>query len=121
MIKDSKDLPIEGEGEKKWTEDMVRELKWLYHENNLPTGQLAVDQEKLTVFAANFNSLMGYKEYLFTPSEVMQRLIRLRKNGTLGALGKREPREKARSRKRIAELKKPKESTKSLFGTKEVP
>ena len=120
-IKDSKDLPIEGEGEKKWTEDMVRELKWLYHENNLPTGQLAVDQEKLTVFAANFNSLMGYKEYLFTPSEVMQRLIRLRKNGTLGALGKREPREKARSRKRIAELKKPKESTKSLFGTKEVP
>jgi site-specific DNA-methyltransferase (adenine-specific) len=87
-IKESKDLPIEGEGEKNWTEDMDRELKWLYHENDLPTGQLAVDQEKLNVFAAKFNSLMGYKEYLFNPSEVMHRLIRLRKNGQLGPLGK---------------------------------
>jgi hypothetical protein len=86
----SKDLPVEGEGEKHWTEDMDRELKWLYHENNLPTGQLAVDQEKLNVFAAKFNSLMGYKEYLFAPSEVMHRLIRLRKNGKLGPLWKKQ-------------------------------
>jgi len=119
-IEQCKDLPIEGEGVKNWTEDMNRELKWLYHENNLPTGQLAVDREKLTIFTAKFNSIMGFKEYLFTPAEVMQRLIRLRKNGTLEALGKRKVREKAPARKRIAELKQPKESSKSLFGTLDV-
>ena len=77
---------------------MDRELKWLYHENNIPTGQLNVDEDKLALFTAKFNSIMTEEENQFTPNEVMKRLIRLRKSGRLGALGaKKAPRKRGKS------------------------
>jgi len=85
-IRKNKTLPIEGEGPKEWTEQMDRELKWLYHENNIPSGQLSVDEYKLAIFTAKFNSIMANGENQFTPNEVMKRLIRLRKSGRLGPL-----------------------------------
>jgi DNA modification methylase len=85
-IRKNKNLPIEGEGPKEWTEQMDRELKWLYHENNIPTGQLRVDEHNLALFTAKFNSIMANGENQFTPSEVMNRLIRLRKSARLGPL-----------------------------------
>ncbi len=85
-IKNCKNLPVEGEGPREWTEQLDRELKWLYHENNIPTGQLNIDSDKLRLFAAKFNSIIKNEENQFTPNEVMRRLIILRKSGRLGAL-----------------------------------
>ena len=85
-IRRNKNLPIEGEGPKEWTEQMDRELKWIYHENNIPTGQLNVDQHELALFTAKFNSIMANEQSQFTPNEVMKRLIRLRKSAKLGHL-----------------------------------
>jgi len=85
-IKNCKNLPVEGEGPREWTDYMVRELKWLYHENNVPTGQLSVDEHKLALFTAKFNSIIANEENHFTPNEVMRRLIILRKSGKLGPL-----------------------------------
>jgi site-specific DNA-methyltransferase (adenine-specific) len=85
-IRKNRNLPIEGEGPKEWTEQMDRELKWLYHENNVPTGQLSVDEDRLALFTAKFNSIMANEKGYFTPNEVMKRLIRLRKSGKLGPL-----------------------------------
>ncbi|MHC4238378.1 MAG: DNA-methyltransferase [Planctomycetota bacterium] len=91
-IKNCKKLPIEGEGPREWTEQMDRELKWLYHENNVPSGQLSLDSEQLTLFAGKFNALIANEHSQFTPSEVLKRLIRLRKTGKLGALRERKAR-----------------------------
>ena len=88
-IKKCKNLPVEGEGPREWTDYMDRELKWLYHENNVPTGQLSVDEHKLVLFTAKFNSIIANEEDHFTPNEVMKRLIRLRKSGRLGPLHKK--------------------------------
>ena len=85
-IEKCKHLPIEGEGPREWTDYMERELKWLYHENNIPTGQMSVDEHKLALFTAKFNSIMASEQSHFTPNEVMKRLIRLRKSGKLGPL-----------------------------------
>jgi hypothetical protein len=85
-IKTCKNLPVEGEGPREWTEQIDRELKWLYHENNVPTGQLNLDRDKLILFAAKVNSIIKNEDDQFTPSEVMRRLIMLRKSGRLGAL-----------------------------------
>lgn len=85
-IKKHKNLPIEGEGPREWTEQLCRELKWLYHENGVPTGQLNIDSDKLRLFTAKFNSIIKNEENQFTPNEVMRRLIILRKSGRLGAL-----------------------------------
>ena len=85
-IQNCKNLPVEGEGPREWTDYMDRELKWLYHENNVPTGQLSVEEHKLALFTAKFNSIMANEENHFTPNEIMKRLIRLRKSGKLGPL-----------------------------------
>ncbi len=97
-IRKNKNLPIEGEGPKEWTDQMDRELKWLYHENNIPSGQLSVDEYKLAIFTAKFNSIMANGENQFTPNEIMKRLIRLRKSARLGPLrGKQVQANKAKS------------------------
>jgi len=85
-IKNCKKLPIEGEGPREWTEQLDQELKWLYHENNVPTGQLNLYSDKLRLFTAKFNSVIKNEENQFTPNEVIRRLIILRKTGRLGAL-----------------------------------
>ena len=97
-IRKNKNLLIEGEGLKEWTEQMDRELKWLYHENNIPTGQLSVDEDKLALFTAKFNSIMANGENQFSPNEIMKRLIRLRKSARLGPLrAKKAPRKRGKS------------------------
>lgn len=97
-IRKNKNLLIEGEGPKEWTEQMDRELKWLYHENNIPTGQLNVDEDKLALFTAKFNSIMANGENQFSPNEIMKRLIRLRKSARLGPLrAKKAPRKRSKS------------------------
>ncbi|MFC1737515.1 DNA-methyltransferase [Planctomycetota bacterium] len=93
-IRKNRNLPIEGEGPKEWTEHMDRELKWLYHENDVPTGQLSLDDYKLSLFTAKFNSIMANEDGQFTPNEVMKRLIRLRKSGKLGPLREKKVRTK---------------------------
>ena len=85
-IRKCKSFPVEGEGPREWTENLDRELKWLYHENNIPSGQLSLDKNELTLFAAKFNSIIKNEENQFIPNEVMRRLIMLRKSGRLGAL-----------------------------------
>lgn len=88
-IKACRNRAIEGEGAKNWTEEMDLELKWLYHENGIPTGQLNKDDLELSIFTAKFNSIMHDTEHQFAPNEIMNRLIRVRKSGKLGALGMR--------------------------------
>lgn len=85
-IKNCKDLPIEGEGPREWTEQLDTELKWLYHENNVPTGQLNLDNYELTMFTAKFNAIIENEENQFTATEILRRLIRLRKSSRLGPL-----------------------------------
>lgn len=91
-IKNCKNLPVEGEGPREWTEHLDHELKWLYHENNVPTGQLNLDRDMLAIFTAKFNSIIKNHENQFTQSEIMRRLIMLRKSGRLGPLQLRQTR-----------------------------
>lgn len=85
-IEKHKNDPIEGEGPRQWSPHLDYELKWLYHENGVPSGQLSQDKDKLLLFAAKFNSIVKSIETPFTPSEVLRRLIILRKSGKLEAL-----------------------------------
>ena len=85
-IKECKDLSVEGEGPVKWTEQMDAELKWLYHENKVPTDQLSQDKYLSMLFAQKFNIRMGNKKKSYTPIKIVEHLIRLRKAGKLGAL-----------------------------------
>ncbi len=85
-IKNTGHLPIEGQGRIKWSKEMDEALKWLYHENKVPTEQLGKDKFLLTIFTNKFNSRLGFKNYLKTPEEITDRLMNLRKSGKLGAL-----------------------------------
>jgi len=81
----SEGLPVEGEGLPKWPVHADRELKWLYHENKVPDGQLRKNKTLLTLFTTKLNErLKKVKQY--TPNEVTNRLEKLRKSGKLGAL-----------------------------------
>jgi hypothetical protein len=84
-IEDSEGLPVEGEGLPKWPEHAVRELKWLYHENKVPDGQLRKNKMLLAMFTAKLNERLG-KVQLYTQDEITDRLEKLRKSGKLGAL-----------------------------------
>ena len=85
-IKKHKNRPIEGEGQRQWNPDLDHELKFLYHENNVPSGQLSQDKNELLLFATKFNSIFKKTEEPFTPNEILRRLIILRKSGKLGPL-----------------------------------
>lgn len=85
-IKESKGLPVEGESKLKWTEHLDMELKWLYHENQIPTEQLYDDNFLLTLFAKKYNDRIGLKNNLFTPNDIKNRLRQLRKSAKLGPL-----------------------------------
>jgi hypothetical protein len=84
-LQNSEGLPVEGEGRPKWPEHADKELKWLYHENKVPDGQLRKDRVLLSLFTAKLNERL-MKNYLYTPVEVADRLERLRKSGKLGSL-----------------------------------
>jgi DNA modification methylase len=85
-LQESKDLPIEGESDPVWTEHMDLELKWLYHENKVPTEQLESDSVLKTLFAHKFNMRLGETQNPVQPEQVMKRLIQLRKSARLGPL-----------------------------------
>jgi len=84
-IKDSEGLPVEGEGLRKWPEYADQELKWLYHENKVPDGQLRKDKMLLSIFATKLNERLKKTQH-YTPDEIIDRLEKMRKSGKLGAL-----------------------------------
>lgn len=84
-IEYSEGLPVEGVGLPKWPEHADRELKWLYHENKVPDGQLRKNKILLSIFTAKLNERLK-KTQLYTPDEIVDRLEALRKAGKLGAL-----------------------------------
>ena len=84
-IRESEGLPVEGVGLPKWPEHADRELKWLYHENKVPDGQLRKNRMLLSIFTAKLNKRLK-KTQLYTSDEVTDRLETLRKAGKLGAL-----------------------------------
>ncbi len=85
-IERCKGLAIEGEGKRKWTEQMNQELKWLYHENKVPTEQLRDDPSLLALFTDKFNKRIGEVENAFQPTQVIRHLIQMRKSAKLGPL-----------------------------------
>jgi site-specific DNA-methyltransferase (adenine-specific) len=84
-IQESEGLPVEGEGLPKWPEDADQELKWLYHENKIPDGQLRKNKILLSIFTAKLNKRLRKAQH-YTQDEVTDRLETLRKAGKLGAL-----------------------------------
>jgi site-specific DNA-methyltransferase (adenine-specific) len=85
-IRECKGLAVEGEGKRKWTEQMNQEVKWLYHENKVPTEQLRDDSALLTLFTDKFNMRIGETKNPFQPTEVIRHLVRMRKSAKLGPL-----------------------------------
>jgi DNA modification methylase len=79
-------LPVEGEGRQKWNEEFEAELKWLYHENKVPTEQLEDDPMLLTLFAEKFNKRVRTTKDPFQPKQIMRHLIQMRKSAKLGPL-----------------------------------
>jgi site-specific DNA-methyltransferase (adenine-specific) len=84
-ISDSEGLPVEGETLPKWPEHADKELKWLYHENKVPDGQLRKNKMLLTLFITKFNERLN-KSQDYTANEVLDRLEKLRREGKLGPL-----------------------------------
>jgi site-specific DNA-methyltransferase (adenine-specific) len=85
-IKDSEGLPIEGEGKPKWSAQLEAELKWLYHENKVPTEQLANEPVLLTLFTEKFNKRVGVIRNPFQPKQIIRHLTQMRKSAKLGPL-----------------------------------
>ncbi len=81
-----RDLAIEGEGKPKWNAQLEAELKWLYHENKVPTEQLEDEPILLTLFAEKFNKRVGIAENPFQPKQIIKHLIQMRKSAKLGPL-----------------------------------
>jgi len=77
---------VEGEGKKNWTPEMDKELKWLYHENKVPTEQLEDEPILLTLFAEKFNKRVGTTKNPFQPKQIIKHLIQMRKSAKLGPL-----------------------------------
>jgi len=85
-VKGCKKLGIEGEGKHEWTERIEAELKWLYHENKVPSEQLADDAALLTLFTEKFNTRIGASASPLQPGEVKKHLFQMRKGARLGPL-----------------------------------
>ena len=85
-IGNSKDLPVEGEGARKWTEQMERELRKVYHETKVSTEKLSEEREVLVSLTARFNRQIREIKYPFQPVQVIRHLIQMRKSGKLGPL-----------------------------------
>ena len=85
-IKEFGNASIEGEGTPPWTEQMEKELKWLYHENKVPTEQLRDDDYLLSLFTEKFNNRIGNKSNRLSQNQVWKRLRKIQKTGKLGSL-----------------------------------
>jgi hypothetical protein len=85
-IKESEGLPIEGEGGREWGDHMDAELKWLYHENKIPSERLVEDPYLLSLFTDKFNKRIRETRNPFQPPDVKKHLVQLRKSAKLGPL-----------------------------------
>lgn len=85
-LKSSEGLPIEGEQIRKWNEHLDAELKWLYHENKIPSDRLTSDAHLLSLFTNKFNKRIGEYRNPFQPQDIQKHLLRLRKSAKLGPL-----------------------------------
>jgi site-specific DNA-methyltransferase (adenine-specific) len=85
-VKSFRNSAIEGEGKPKWNEQLEAELKWLYHENKVPTEQLEDEPILLTLFAEKFNKRIGTTKSSFQPKQIIKHLIQMRKSAKLGPL-----------------------------------
>ena len=85
-IQESEGLPVEGENPKDWKAHHDSELKWLYHENQVPSDALVADKFLRNLFTQKFNDRLGGTGDYFSPEDIEKRLIQLRKAGKLGPL-----------------------------------
>jgi len=85
-VETCRNMAVEGEGKDRWTEHYEAELKWLYHENKVPTEQLHNNSQLLFLFTQKFNQRIGAEAAPFQPGEVIAKLIQMRKRATLGPL-----------------------------------
>jgi adenine specific DNA methylase Mod len=85
-IQQSEGLPVEGEGKRQWNDHLDAELKWLYHENKIPSDRLVGDPYLLSLFTDKFNKRIGNKRNPFQPPDVLKHLVQLRKSAKLGPL-----------------------------------
>ncbi len=85
-IKQSEGLPVEGEDERKWNDHLDAELKWLYHENKVPSERLIEDAYLLSLFTEKFNKRTGERRNPFQPREIREHLVKLRRSAKLGPL-----------------------------------
>jgi DNA modification methylase len=85
-LKRSEGSPIEGEEVRKWNEHLDAELKWLYHENKIPSDRLTADAHLLSLFTNKFNKRIGEDRNPFQPQDVQEHLVQLRKSAKLGPL-----------------------------------
>lgn len=85
-LEQSDGLPVEGEGKRGWSNHLDAELKWLYHENKIPSERLIEDQYLLSLFTDKFNNRIGQKRDFFQPQDIQKRLVILRKGAKLGPL-----------------------------------
>jgi site-specific DNA-methyltransferase (adenine-specific) len=92
-VKESKDridksegFPIAGEGKREWNDHLDAELKWLYHENKIPSERLIEDPYLLSLFTDKFNNRIGETRNPFQPLDVKKHLVQLRKSAKLGPL-----------------------------------
>lgn len=85
-IKETKDEPVEGEAPPKWNKHFDLELKWLYHENQVPTEQLFNNEFLLALFTTKFNQRIDITRNFYDPDDIKSRLTYLRKNAKLGPL-----------------------------------
>jgi DNA modification methylase len=106
-VQSCRNLAIEGEGKPKWNEQLEAELKWLYHENKVPTEQLEDETVLLTLFSEKFNKRVGAIQNPFQPKQIVRHLIQMRKSAKLGPLrGHPIPRKskKSNSEKRLWQI-----------------
>jgi len=85
-LEQSQEYPVEGEGEREWNEHLDSELKWLYHENKIPSDRLISDPYLLGLFTNNFNKRISENRHPFQPQDIQKHLIKLRKSSKLGPL-----------------------------------
>ena len=83
-ITDSEGLPIEGETTPEWNSHLKAELKWMYHENSIPVDQLNKEKYLLILFTTKFNMRIGQTTNPYTPDDIIEQLITLRKSAKLG-------------------------------------
>ena len=88
-IEDSENCQIEGEGSNIWTKHDEKELKWLYHETDIASDMLLKKPHLLQIFTEQFNNRLNHSKTHYTPNEIVDHLIRMRKSGKLGPLRKR--------------------------------